>query len=211
MDKLTVTIDGWVDGTAIPERFAFGVPGKDGPMELGPNRSPAIHWTGAPPATRAFAIICHDPDVPSVPDDVNREGRVIKADLPRVDFYHWVLVDIPATMSELPEGGDSDQAIVGGKPVGATPYGLRGLNNYTNFLAGTEMQGDYGGYDGPCPPWNDELLHHYIFTVYALDIETLGLSGGFGGKEALTAMNGHILASGQFSGTYSLNPALRGL
>lgn len=210
MEKLTVTIDGWADGAAIPERFAFGVPGKDGPMDLGQNLNPRIAWAGAPAGTQSFAVICHDPDVPSVPDDVNREDRIVKADLPRVDFFHWVLVDIPAALTALPEGADSTEATVGGKPVGQTPHGVRGLNNYTNFLAGTAMQGNYGGYDGPCPPWNDELLHHYIFTVYALDTASLGLTGDFGGKDALAAMEGHVLASGQYTGTYSLNPTLRG-
>jgi hypothetical protein len=210
MDTLTVTIDGWANGAAIPGTFAFGVPGKEGPMELGPNHSPRIAWTGAPAGTQSYAIICHDPDVPSVPDDVNKEGRAVKADLPRVDFFHWVLVDIPAATTELPEGADSTEAKVGGKPAGKTEYGVRGLNTFTNFLAGSQMEGNYGGYDGPCPPWNDELLHHYIFTVYALDTPSLGLSGEFGGKEALSAMEGHILAKGDYMGTYTLNPALRG-
>ena len=57
-----------------------------------------------------------------------------------------------------------------------------GVNNYTDWFAGDEqMAGDYGGYDGPCPPWNDELLHHYRFTLYALDVPSLGLPGAFGG------------------------------
>ena len=68
------------------------------------------------------------------------------------------------------------------------------------------MKGDYGGYDGPCPPWNDEIVHHYHFTVYALDVATLGLSGRFGGPEALKAMQGHILDQASWIGKYSLNP-----
>src|SRR5690606_29409386 len=66
--------------------------------------------------------------------------------------------------------------------------------------------GDYGQYDGPCPPWNDSIVHHYHFTVYALDVETLGLQGKFGGPAALAAMEGHILAKGSVVGKYSLNP-----
>ena len=41
------------------------------------------------------------------------------------------------------------------------------------------MSGDYFGYDGPCPPWNDALVHRYVFTLYALDVATLGLQGPF--------------------------------
>ena len=47
--------------------------------------------------TKSFAIVCHDPDVPSKGDDVNQEGRRVPASLPRVDFFHWVLVDLPAS------------------------------------------------------------------------------------------------------------------
>jgi phosphatidylethanolamine-binding protein (PEBP) family uncharacterized protein len=71
------------------------------------------------------------------------------------------------------------------------------------------MRGQYGGYDGPCPPWNDEIIHHYHFAVFALDIPSLGLSGTFGGPEVLAAMKGHVLAEGEWIGTYTLNPAMR--
>jgi Raf kinase inhibitor-like YbhB/YbcL family protein len=209
-EKLTVTIAEWADGAPIPGEFAFAVPADDGPMTLGPNRSPEIAWSGAPAGTKSFTIICHDPDVPSVADDVNKEGAIIPANLPRVDFYHWVLVDIPASVTGLPAGADSDGVTLKGKPAGATPNGVRGINSYTDFLAGNEdMGGDYGGYDGPCPPWNDELLHHYIFTVYALDVASLDLPARFGGGDALSAMDGHVLASGQWTGTYTLNPAVK--
>ena len=70
------------------------------------------------------------------------------------------------------------------------------------------MRGDYHGYDGPCPPWNDEIVHHYVFTVYALDIEHLPLTGKFGGPEVRAAMQGHILAEASLTGTYTLNPKL---
>ena len=46
------------------------------------------------------------------------------------------------------------------------------------------MSGDYFGYDGPCPPWNDALVHRYVFTLYALDVATLGLQGPFTGCAA---------------------------
>lgn len=208
---LTVTIDEWPDGGEIPGDFAFCLPAEQGHVTTGPNRNPTVRWSGAPDGTRSFALICHDPDVPSVPDDVNKEGATVPADLPRVDFYHWVLVDIPAERAMIPAGADSDGVTPGGKPPGATDHGLRGINDYTAWFANDpEMKGDYGGYDGPCPPWNDERLHHYVFTVYALDTPSLGLSGAFGGKDALAAMEGHVLAKASWTGTYTLNPALRG-
>ncbi|NQY95506.1 MAG: phospholipid-binding protein, partial [Campylobacteraceae bacterium] len=59
-----------------------------------------------------------------------------------------------------------------------------------------------------CPPWNDSIIHHYHFEVFALDIETLGLQGEFTGQDAREAMKGHILASASHMGTYSMNPAV---
>jgi Raf kinase inhibitor-like YbhB/YbcL family protein len=208
---LTVTIDAWPDGGVIPDAYAFCKPADPGPIALSDNRNPRIAWSGAPAGTRSFAIVCHDPDVPSKADDVNQAGRTVPASLPRVDFFHWVLVDIPADVGEIPEGGDSDRVTARGKAPGVTAFGIRGINNYTDWFAGdADMAGDYGGYDGPCPPWNDEIVHHYHFSVYALDVPSLGLAGRFGGPEAKAAMAGHVLASGTWIGTFTLNPALRG-
>ncbi len=206
---LTVSIEGWADGAPIPEPFAFGVPAAETHVALGANRSPHIRWSGAPAGTRSFAIICHDPDVPSKPDDVNQEGRTVPADLPRIDFFHWVLVDIPPEITELAEAADSDGVTAKGKAPGPVANGVRGINSYTDWFAGdADMAGDYGGYDGPCPPWNDSIVHHYHFTVYALDVESLGLTGVFTGADARAALAGHILAEGTWLGTYSLNPAV---
>jgi Raf kinase inhibitor-like YbhB/YbcL family protein len=195
----------------IPGEFAFCVPAEDGHVALAPNRNPQLNWTDAPPGTQSYAILCHDPDVPSRGDDVNQEGRSVPHDLPRVDFHHWVLVDIPATLGEIAAGSHSKGVTPHGKSAGAAPngQGVQGINDYTGWFAGDQdMRGDYGGYDGPCPPWNDERLHHYHFTIYALDVATVGLSGSFGGAEALAAMHGHILAQATWIGTYTLNPAL---
>jgi Raf kinase inhibitor-like YbhB/YbcL family protein len=59
------------------------------------------------------------------------------------------------------------------------------------------MRGDYYGYDGPCPPWNDEIVHHYVFTVFALDVERLDGDGKLGGQQVRAAMQGHVLAQAQ--------------
>ena len=88
----------FTDGQPIPGDNAFCVPDADNHVALADNRSPALAWSGAPAGTKSFVLVCHDPDVPTKPDDVNKEGRTVPADLPRCDFFHWVLVDIPATV-----------------------------------------------------------------------------------------------------------------
>lgn len=206
---MKLTVSGIEDGKPVSEKFAFGVFHEDDHMSFGANRSPEMIWDQVPEGTRSFAIVMFDPDVPSIADDANQEGKTISKDIPRVDFFHWLLVDIPARMRCLPEGEDSDGVTPKGKEFGGGPVGVRGVNNFTQFLAGNpDMAGTYFGYDGPCPPWNDELLHHYHYEVHALDIETLGLSGEFDGATVRNAMKGHVLASARVTGSYTLNPDL---
>lgn len=209
MAELHVTVEGIADGQRIPEEFAFGVRTETEPFTFGPNVSPAVSWSAGPDGTKSYAIIMHDRSVPTVFDDANQEGKTIPADLARMDFMHWVLVDIPASTMSIPKGAESDSVVPKGKPTGPTEYGVRGANDFGMFMAGNpDMEGDYGGYDGPAPPWNDEIMHEYVFTVYALDVESLGLSGVFGGADALATMEGHVLASDQVVGEYTLNPNL---
>ena len=82
-----------------------------------------------------------------------------------------------------------------GKPGPAAPHGARqGINDYTGWFASdAAMSGDYYGYDGPCPPWNDELPHRYVFTVFALDVSRLSLPGRFGGHEGRTLRRGDAI------------------
>ena len=68
------------------------------------------------------------------------------------------------------------------------------------------MSGDYFGYDGPCPPWNDAIRHHYVFTLYALDITICPVDGRFTGQHVRDAIDGHVLAKAALTVTYSLNP-----
>ena len=207
----TVNINSWTHGGSIPTRFAFGRIGENTPFAFSENISPAINWFNSPENTRSFAIICYDSDVPSSAELVNKEGKVIPQDLPRVSFFHWILVDIPPNVSCLEEGVASSGITPKGKKVGHTPYGITGKNDYTHWFAGDpEMEGIYGGYDGPCPPWNDSIVHHYHFAVFALDVDSLRLVGAFGGQEVQKAMEGHILASGCHIGTYSMNPNING-
>lgn len=200
------------DQQPIPPRFAFGRLADDAPMALSDNVSPHLAWRDVPAATRSFALLCIDPDVPSKADDVNQPGKVLPADMPRVDFCHWVMIDIPVDVTELTSGACGEGVVAGGKQQPPGPAGSRqGLNDYTGFMAGNpDMAGQYHGYDGPCPPWNDELLHHYRFTVYALDVDHLELPDGFTGPDALQAMAGHVLEQASLTGTYTLNPRLAG-
>ena len=208
--SLALTIDAWNDGGTIPDKYSFCIPADKGHITGGANISPAISWSAGPEGTQSYAVICVDPDVPSVLDDFNQEGRMVSKDLPRVDLYHWVLVDVPAATTSLAEGAESDSVVPHGKPTGAVRHGVRGANGYGAFMAeNPDMAGDYGGYDGPCPPWNDEIPHRYIFNVYALDVASLGLNGVFDGAAALAAIEGHVLAEGTCTGIYSLNPDVR--
>lgn len=202
--------DSFDDQSPIPEALAFAKMDPETHVSLSQNRSPHLAWSDLPEGTQSLALICHDPDVPSVGDDVNQEGRTVPASLPRVDFYHWVLVDLNPSHTHLPEGAFSDAVSAGGKPGPESPMDTRhGVNNYTDWFAGAEgMSGDYYGYDGPGPPWNDERLHHYVFTLYALDVARCGVDGRFGGPEVLAAIEGHVLGSASITGTYTLNPSL---
>ena len=204
--SLTLTLKSIVDQSPIPAMHAFCVEDGKGKGTFGDNVSPQIQWSAGPEGTKSYAIILHDPDVPSKADDVNQEGKTVSNTLPRVDFFHWILVNIPSTVTELAEGAEGNAVTPRGKKPGQAKSGLRGVNNYTQWFASNEkMKGAYGGYDGPCPPWNDERVHHYHFTVYALDVPSLDLKAGFNGPDALKAMEGHILAKGQRVGLYKLN------
>ncbi|NKB49662.1 MAG: YbhB/YbcL family Raf kinase inhibitor-like protein [Alphaproteobacteria bacterium] len=209
MQNLDVTVEGLEPGGRIAREFAFGVPADDELFTFGPNISPAVSWSAGPDGTKSYAVIMHDASVPTVFDDANQEGKTISADLARMDFYHWILVDVPAAVASIAKGAESDAVVAKGKPIGPVDYGVRGANNFGMFMAGNDdMAGDYGGYDGPAPPWNDEIMHEYHFTVYALDVESLDLSGAFSGQDALAAMEGHILAKGGVMGLYTLTPSL---
>jgi phosphatidylethanolamine-binding protein (PEBP) family uncharacterized protein len=58
------------------------------------NLSPHLAWSGRAPGTRSFVLVCMDPDVPTVADDVNQEGKTLPVEMPRTDFCHWAMVDI---------------------------------------------------------------------------------------------------------------------
>ena len=131
----------------------------------GGDTSPPLAWSDAPPGTKSFALIVDDPDAP-------------EPKAPKMTWVHWVLYDIPASASALPEG-----AARGGLPAGTRA----GVNDW--------KRPDYGG---PCPPIG---RHRYFFKLYALD--TLLPDLGSPAKAQLErAMEGHVLGSAELIGTY---------
>jgi Raf kinase inhibitor-like YbhB/YbcL family protein len=208
---MKLTSQSFRDGGAIPGRCAFAVPDPASHVRLADNRNPELSWTGAPPGTKSFALLCVDPDAPTRPDDVNKEGRTVPASLPRADFVHWVLVDLPASATQLAEGACSQGVTRRGKHPPKGPPGTRqGVNDYTGWFKGDkDMEGTYLGYDGPCPPWNDAIPHRYRFEVHALDVARCGVKDSFTAADVRAAIAGHALARAEITGLYALNPAVK--
>jgi len=202
--------DSWTNGDRIPERYAAGKLLPGGGVGFSDNLNPHLAWSGVPAGAKSMVLICHDFDVPSRGDDVNQADREVPADLPRVDFFHWVLADLPPVPTVIREGEFSRGFTARGKPGPDTLHGARhGLNDYTGWFAGdAEMAGQYFGYDGPFPPFNDSLVHHYVFTLYAVDVARLPVEGTFTGAQVRAALAGHVLGEATFSGTYTLNRRL---
>jgi Raf kinase inhibitor-like YbhB/YbcL family protein len=200
--------DSFQDGDFIPAEFAFGKTSAEGKIDLADNKNPHLAWSDLPEGTRSIALLCIDRDAPTKPDDVNQEGRTVPADLPRTDFSHWALVDVdPDTSIEV--GAFSDGITAKGKDGPEGPLGTRqGINDYTSWFASDpEMAGDYFGYDGPCPPFNDSIVHHYRFTAYALDVERVAVDGKFTAEDVLAAIDGHVLGRATIVGKYKINQA----
>ncbi|HVJ35377.1 MAG TPA: YbhB/YbcL family Raf kinase inhibitor-like protein [Terriglobia bacterium] len=203
---LSVHIDGLDPQGRFADAQAFCRPAVEGHVAAGADISPAVRWSRGPYGTRSFALLLQDADVPVDFSTANQEGKVIAVEAPRRTITHWVLVDIPVKVTSLQAGVEGDRLTPKGKPQIATDHGRRGLNDYGPFMASNlDMAGDYAGYDGPCPPWNDQRLHHYTLTVFALSVGHLPVEGKFDGGAVLEAIEPYILAKGSASATYSLN------
>lgn len=187
--SLTVHVDGVTDGNRIPDNLVMCKPGPEGKNADSKNERPAVSWTAGPEGTKSYAVLVSDPDVPA---DLSKAytDKKIDEDDDRQVFYHWAQVDIPATVTELK----------GSKDAAKLTHG-KGVGNDVN-------QKSPLSYGGPCPPWNDARMHHYHFTVYALDIASLKLPATAHARQAALVLDKHVLAKGEVVGTYTTNPKL---
>ena len=203
--------DSFEDNALMPGKCAFAVKDERTHIQLSENKNPHLAWSELPAGTRSLALICHDPDAPSKADDANKEGAWIEKDMPRVQFCHWALIDLAPNSPPIAEGEFSHGVVAHGKKGPQGPRGTRqAVNDYTKWFASDEkMAGNYYGYDGPCPPWNDKLMHHYVFSLYALKIPKVPVEGTFTGIDVLKAIKDHVLGAAILTGQYSLNPGVR--
>ncbi|MEZ3497951.1 kinase inhibitor [Pantoea sp. KPR_PJ] len=149
------------DGDKMPQRQVF-----NGMGYQGDNISPHLAWDDAPQGTKSFVVTCFDPDAPT--------GS---------GWWHWVVVNIPASTQLLEQGAGSGLAML---PQGA-------LQTRTDF--------GKAGYGGAAPPQGES--HRYIFTVHALDVEALEVDADASGAMVGFNVHFHALASASITVTYS--------
>lgn len=195
--QLDVKVDGIDDGSPIPEKFAHCV----AKGAEGKNISPKITWSKGPDGTQSYAIIVVDRDVPVDFSNANKDGKTIDAEAPRQNFYHWMLINIPVNITSIAEDAGKSKA-----------YGDQLVNDFlksSGLPANGENTKKFTGYDGPCPPWNDERLHYYHYKVYALS-QTFNAGEGvdYTGDQIIRTITPYILGEGEVVGSYTLNPKL---
>ncbi len=202
----------WINGEAIPPRFAAGRLGATGEVVAADNLSPPLAWADLPAGTRSLVVVCHDFDMPADPAAARAPDAELPADAARADFFHWLLIDLPPQPGHIDEGAFGRGFRPGGRPVAPGPGPARqGLNDFTRWFAGTSTHaGRYLGYDGPLPPPHDSLVHHYLFALYAVDVAQLPVPGEITGLAVRDALTGHVLGAATLSGTYTLNRRLAG-
>jgi Raf kinase inhibitor-like YbhB/YbcL family protein len=207
--SLKVKVASIKTGGMVPDKYTFCMPAAQGHAGPGANISPPISWSKGPKGTQSYVVILNDTESPKTDrEKMNKEGMTVPKTATRQTFFHWVTVDIPANVTSLKEGNDSTARVVHGKPATPAGVGVRGLNMFTVVFAANEaLKGNYYGYDGPCPPWNDENVHQYHFMVYALSVKSLNMPKDFDGPAVMEAMKGKILAEGKLDTIYTTNPA----
>ncbi|MBI4161451.1 MAG: YbhB/YbcL family Raf kinase inhibitor-like protein [Acidobacteria bacterium] len=149
---IQITSAAFTEGSPIPQKHTCD----------GADLSPPLRWGNLPTGTKSIALVCDDPDAPVG------------------NWVHWVLYDLPPSMTELAEGVPGRDTL----PIGAK----QGRNDFRRI-----------GYGGPCPPPGP--AHRYFFNLYALDAQ-VELPPGATKKDLLKAMEGHVLAGGHLMGTY---------
>ncbi|CCF10469.1 MAG: kinase inhibitor [Pantoea ananatis] len=148
------------DGDKMPEKHVF-----NGMGYQGDNLSPHLAWEDSPEGTKSFVITCFDPDAPT--------GS---------GWWHWVVANIPADTTSLPQGAGSGKAAL---PAGA-------LQTRTDF--------GQAGYGGAAPPAGE--THRYIFSVHALDVDKIDVDEGASGAMVGFNVHFHVLASASLTVHY---------
>ena len=158
VDSFTVTSSDVVDGRPMDQMFAH-------PDVGGRNVSPQLSWSGFPSQTRSFTVTCFDPDAPTPSG-----------------FWHWALVNLPVSVTELPQGAGTQEP----------PGGLSLRNDYSER-----------GYGGPYPPEGDRP-HRYFFVVHAVDVDGLELTAEASAGYASFNLAFHTLARAIITPTYQV-------
>ncbi|KXV68785.1 kinase inhibitor [Acetobacter malorum] len=156
-----LTSPAFTDGATLPQAQVY-----NGMGQTGQNLSPALEWKNAPEGTKSFVVTTYDPDAPT--------GS---------GWWHWVVANIPASVTALPEGAGSGK---GGLPEGAV-----------------QVRTDFGapGYGGAAPPPGP--AHRYIFSVYALDVPKLDIAPDASPALVGFMVHHHKLASASLTALYS--------
>ena len=178
-----------VDGRNVPATIV----GVDRRCGLGRNVSPQLSWVGVPEGTKSLALTVFDPDA--------RQGQ---------GFWHWLVYNIPADATGLDAGAGGGAVPVNAVGTVATSTDGSSLAppaDTTATLPEGAVNGANGagktGYIGPCPPAGD-AAHHYVFTLYALDVESLNLPEGATGAAVPAAAEGHTLGTATLTGLYAV-------
>ncbi|MDF1761209.1 MAG: YbhB/YbcL family Raf kinase inhibitor-like protein [Coxiellaceae bacterium] len=164
----------------------------------GKNQSPALRWRKAPKKTQSFVLIVTDPDVPVDRRHVNQPGKVIAKNASRRRVFHWIVTDIPRSVHRLKAGAGSLPAINLDKPVTQLKSSWASTVSYDDIVRFSDS------YVGPCPPSNDQRLHHYHFVLYALDVTAV--PKGLNQRQLIKFVNAHTIQRAQWVGVRSNNP-----
>jgi Raf kinase inhibitor-like YbhB/YbcL family protein len=150
-----LTSTAFMDDEVVPLQYKCAQPNNNPP---GMNQSPPLSWGPGPEGTMSYAIAMRHLDVP----------------------YHWVIWDIPANVTSLPE--DIDHEFEPADVPGAKQTYVNGLDDFTGF-----------GYLGPCPQATNSE-QSYEFSLYALDVATIpGLTGMVSPDQALAAVEDNMV------------------
>lgn len=157
--SFTVTSTDVTDGEQLPMSAVHDSAG-------GENISPQLSWSGAPEGTRSYVVTCFDPDAP-IPGG----------------FWHWVVVNLPASTTELPAGAGEDDGLLPGNA----------FHTKTDFGAWT--------YGGAAPP-KDDQPHRYFYVVHAVDVDALEVDENASAAVVSFNLAFHTLARAIITPTY---------